>query len=124
MVDMAHYNQSAMAEWRKSRDMSYCTDPTVAAKGRPNMSQRAMVFHDSLTRFVLPLCSAMSDRPNPLTPISNAVYIVDASVVCVKQAWNLKDFAQEVSWILMTCYPETIERIFVSVLREVGKGMF
>ncbi|KAE8142349.1 CRAL-TRIO domain-containing protein [Aspergillus pseudotamarii] len=110
---MAHYDQSAIAEWRKLRDMSCCTDPTVTPKDRPNMSQQALVFHDSLTRFVLPLCSAMSDRPNPSTPIGNAVYIVDASVVCVKQAWNLKDFAQEVSWILMTCYPETIERIFV-----------
>ncbi|KAB8222338.1 CRAL-TRIO domain-containing protein [Aspergillus novoparasiticus] len=76
------------------------------------MAQRATVFHNSLTRFVLPLCSAMDDRPNPSMPVSNAVYIVDASVVSVKQAWNLKDFTQEVSWILMTCYPETIERIF------------
>ncbi|OOO09020.1 cellular retinaldehyde-binding/triple function domain protein [Aspergillus oryzae] len=113
MVDMAHYDQAAMAQWKKTRDMSCCTDPTVTSTAGPNMAQRATVFHDSLTRFVLPLCSAMDDRPNPLTPVSNAVYIVDASVVSVKQAWNLKDFAQEVSWILMTCYPETIERIFV-----------
>lgn len=117
MVDMAHYDQAAMAQWKKTRDMSCCTDPTVTSTAGPNMAQRATVFHDSLTRFVLPLCSAMDDRPNPLTPVSNAVYIVDASVVSVKQAWNLKDFAQEVSWILMTCYPETIERIFVSSSR-------
>ncbi|KAB8248166.1 CRAL-TRIO domain-containing protein [Aspergillus flavus] len=110
---MAHYDQAAMAQWKKTRDMSCCTDPTVTSTAGPNMAQRATVFHDSLTRFVLPLCSAMDDRPNPSTPVSNAVYIVDASVVSVKQAWNLKDFAQEVSWILMTCYPETIERIFV-----------
>ncbi|GAB1196225.1 hypothetical protein APSETT444_005493 [Aspergillus pseudonomiae] len=76
------------------------------------MAQRAMVFHDTLARFILPLCSAMSDWPNLSTPVSNAIYLVDASVVSVKQAWNPKDSAQEVCWILMTCYPEIIERIF------------
>jgi hypothetical protein len=78
------------------------------------MAQRVTVFHDSLTRFVLPLCTAMRDRQKPTTPISNAVYVVDASAVSVKQGWDLKDFAQEISSILITCYPETIERILVS----------
>ncbi|KAE8406224.1 hypothetical protein BDV37DRAFT_270127 [Aspergillus pseudonomiae] len=59
-----------------------------------------MLFHDTLARSVLPRRSAMSGRPSPLTPVSNAIYLVDASV--------------QVRWILMTCYPEIIERIFES----------
>ncbi|KNG86291.1 hypothetical protein ANOM_005953 [Aspergillus nomiae NRRL 13137] len=78
------------------------------------MAQWTMLFHGTLTRSVLPPCSAMSDRPSPSTPVSNAIYLVDASVASAKQAWDLNDSAQEVYWILMTCYPEIIERIFES----------
>ncbi|PIG79152.1 CRAL/TRIO domain protein [Aspergillus arachidicola] len=38
MVDMAHYDQAAMAQWRKTRDMSCCTDPTVTSRDGPNMA--------------------------------------------------------------------------------------
>ncbi|BCR85398.1 CRAL-TRIO domain-containing protein [Aspergillus chevalieri] len=55
----------------------------------------------------------MTDRPDPSVPVTNSVYLVEASVISLKQAWDLKDFAQDVSWILATCYPETIDRIFV-----------
>ncbi|KAE8152336.1 CRAL/TRIO domain-containing protein [Aspergillus avenaceus] len=113
MVDMAHYNHAGLAHWKKTRTMSCCRDPFLECTDGPNMSQRVSVFYDSLTRFVLPLCSALKDRPNPSIPVSNAVYVVDASVISIKQAWDLREFAQDISGILMTCYPETIEKIFV-----------
>ncbi|PIG79157.1 CRAL/TRIO domain protein [Aspergillus arachidicola] len=52
----------------------------------------------------------MDDRLTPSTPVSNAVYIVDASVVSLKQAWNLIDFAQEVCNV--PSYFSTIWSIF------------
>ncbi|KAF7586322.1 hypothetical protein BBP40_009069 [Aspergillus hancockii] len=113
MFDMAHYTSEALAHWRKTRDIPCCPDPTIETTEGPNMAQRVTVHYDNLTRFVLPLCTAMRDRPNPTVPISNVVYIVDASAISLKQGWNLREFAQEISSLLVTCYPETIERIFV-----------
>ncbi|KAJ5624354.1 hypothetical protein N7510_000663 [Penicillium lagena] len=75
------------------------------------MVQLASVYHDSLTRLVLPLCSMMTDRPNPLAPITSSIYLVDASGLGLKQGWNLRCFAQNISWLLSTCYPETIHRV-------------
>lgn len=80
----------------------------------PDMEQRAAIHFDSLTRFVLPLCTAMGDRPDPTIPVTKSIYIVDASAISLKQAWDLQDFARDISWILSTCYPETIDRIIVS----------
>lgn len=82
------------------------------------MLQMASVFHDSLVRFVLPLCTMMTDRSNSSTPISSSIYLVDASGLGLKQGWNLKTFAQEISWLLSTCYPETILKVFVSLEKE------
>ncbi|KAJ5379550.1 hypothetical protein N7509_012669 [Penicillium cosmopolitanum] len=64
-------------------------------------------------RFVLPLCTIMTDRSNSSTPVSSSIYLVDASGLGLKQGWNLKSFAQEISWLLSTCYPETILKVFV-----------
>lgn len=115
MLDLAYLNQTTIAHWRKTRDIpSGCCDCDDAKDVTANMAQRACVVHDYLTRFVFPLCSAMPDRPNPSSPISKSIYILDASPLSLGQVWNLRDFAQEISWILSTCYPETIERIFVS----------
>lgn len=81
----------------------------------------AMIF-DNVTRFVLPLCSAISDRR--LRPsngdaaaassvISSAVIIVDASSLTLMQGFDLRGFARDISGLLTTCYPETVDRIFV-----------
>lgn len=86
------------------------------------MLQMASVFHDSLVRFVLPLCTMMTDRSNASTPVSSSIYLVDASELGLKQGWNLKTFAQEISWLLSTCYPETILKVFVSFELNLIRG--
>ncbi|GKZ73181.1 hypothetical protein AnigIFM50267_009858 [Aspergillus niger] len=113
VLDLAHLNASTMAAWRKTRDISRHTELAATGPIIPDMEQRAAIYFDSITRFVLPLCSAMSDRPDPTTPIDKSIYIVDASVLSLKQAWDLREFARDISWILSTCYPETIDRIIV-----------
>jgi hypothetical protein len=107
MIETAHLDQKAIAHWRQTRELS-------GHSNSPDMAQRALVHFDYLTRFVFPLCSALRDRPQPSQPVTKAVYLVDGSSICLRQAWNLRDFAQDISWMLATCYPETIDRIFVS----------
>ncbi|RKU46288.1 hypothetical protein DL546_007392 [Coniochaeta pulveracea] len=74
---------------------------------------RATAALDYVTRFVLPLCSAMSDRPNPSEPVTSAVFLVDIASFSFKQAWNVRGYAQDISRLLATCYPETVDRVYV-----------
>lgn len=74
---------------------------------------RLFALYENLTRFVLPLCSAIQDRPNPETPISQSNNIVDISGVGLKQFWNLKSHMQDASTLATAYYPETLDRIFI-----------
>lgn len=106
ILDTSHLDTAAITHWR-----STC-NPTANS---PDMAQRVCVFHDTTTRFILPLCSAMQDLPDETKkkPITNCLYLIDVSTVTLKQAWSLADFGREVSWILERCYPETIQCIMV-----------
>ncbi|KAI5458849.1 CRAL-TRIO domain-containing protein [Mariannaea sp. PMI_226] len=75
--------------------------------------QHAIVFNDYLTRFVLPVCSAISDGKNSNTAITSAVYVVDVSTLTMKQVWSLREYVQDFNFLLSTCYPEVIDRIYV-----------
>ncbi|OQE38504.1 hypothetical protein PENCOP_c008G01428 [Penicillium coprophilum] len=115
MLDLERLDKDALARWdttRKSNRWVYSQSGKIEAPN-PDMLQLASVYHDNLIRFILPLCSMMTDRPNPSLPVTNSIYVVDASNLSLKQAWKLRFFAQEISWLLSTCYPETIQRVFV-----------
>ncbi|USP73612.1 CRAL TRIO domain [Curvularia clavata] len=71
--------------------------------------RRALTVHDTLTRFVLPLCS----MAGATTPISSCLYIVDISTFGLKQAWSLRKYTQDISKLLATSYPEVIDRVWV-----------
>ncbi|GIK00963.1 hypothetical protein Aspvir_004993 [Aspergillus viridinutans] len=55
----------------------------------------------------------MRDRPLPLEPVTKAICLVDTSSIYLHQVWNLRDLAQDISGMVATCYPETIDRILV-----------
>lgn len=88
----------------------------MAGSSELSAAQRAVVFHDTLLRFILPLCSTMGDRPHPERAITNAVYLVDVASLSLKQAWGLRSYAQDISNLLATTFPEVIETIFVSII--------
>ncbi|KAJ5899074.1 hypothetical protein N7495_003818 [Penicillium taxi] len=113
MFDFAQLDKDALARWEKTRKNAGWVNSQSGGSKKPNMLQLASVFHDSLVRFVLPLCSVMTDRPNPSVPITSSTYLLDASALGLKQGWSVRFYAQELSWLLSTCYPETVERIFV-----------
>ncbi|ORY15906.1 CRAL-TRIO domain-containing protein [Clohesyomyces aquaticus] len=85
-------------------------------KPPPNVNPkllRLVALYESLTRFVMPLCSAVTDRKHPETPISQSNNIVDISKVGLKQFWNLKAHMQDASTLATAHYPETLDRIFI-----------
>ena len=74
---------------------------------------RLFALYENLTRFVMPLCSAIKDRPYAETPVTQSNNIVDISGVGLKQFWNLKGHMQDASQLATAHYPETLDRIFI-----------
>jgi hypothetical protein len=74
---------------------------------------RLFALYENLTNFVLPLCSEMTNRPFPETPVSQSSNIVDISNVGLRQFWNLKTHMQDASQLATAHYPETLDRIFI-----------
>ncbi|KAI0808515.1 CRAL/TRIO domain protein [Xylaria sp. FL0064] len=73
---------------------------------------RALTSLDYLTRFALPLCAIMAaDRRRK--PVSGAVYLADIASLTLRQAWNIRGYAQSITGLLATCYPEVVDTIYV-----------
>lgn len=79
----------------------------------PGKLLRLFALYENLTRFVMPLCTALTDRDHPRTPITQSNNIVDISGVGIKQFWNLRGHMQDASTLATAHYPETLDRIFV-----------
>jgi hypothetical protein len=56
----------------------------------------------------------MRDRPDPDTPISNATYVADASSFGFKQGYDLRHYAQDITHLLSTSFPEVLKTVYVS----------
>lgn len=100
---MAAYEKSALKTKAKVE-----TDGKTPAK-----LLRLFALYENLTRFVMPLCTALTDREYPRTPITQSNNIVDISGVGLKQFWNLRNHMQDASTLATAHYPETLDRIFV-----------
>ena len=101
-----------------SKKMGAYSSSTSKAKTKgpsPTRMLRLFALYENLTRFVMPLCSAVPGRPNPETPIDQSNNIVDISKVGLKQFWNLRSHMQDASTLATAHYPETLDRIFVGI---------
>lgn len=107
LFEVAPLNAKNIASYEKDLAKALTTSPKVPAK-----NLRLFALYESLTRYVIPLCSAL-DRPHPETPISQSNNIVDISGVGLKQFWNLKAHMQDASTLATAHYPETLDRIFI-----------
>ena len=81
----------------------------------PAKMLRLFALYENLIRFVMPLCTALTDREHPRTPITQSNNIVDISGVGLKQFWNLRGHMQDASTLATAHYPETLDRIFVCI---------
>jgi len=70
-------------------------------------------LYENLCRFVLPLCSAIPDRENTETPVSQSSNVVDLTGVGISKLWSLKGHMGDASNLATAHYPETLDRIFV-----------
>jgi hypothetical protein len=134
MIDIGALSKEPMAHWRATRTAAPAPSGQqqqqqeevvkVTSRHTTNMAQRALIFFDGLTRFILPLCSAVRDartsscqsrEENGNGGVLKCVAIIDAATVSLKQGWDVRDYAREISWILATCFPEVLDRIYVRI---------
>ncbi|KAL8735013.1 MAG: hypothetical protein Q9166_001138 [cf. Caloplaca sp. 2 TL-2023] len=91
---------------------SQATSKSKVKGPSPSRMLRLFALYENLTRFVMPLCSAVPGRPNPESPVDQSNNIVDISRVGLKQFWNLRSHMQDASQLATAHYPETLDRIF------------
>lgn len=108
VFEVSHLNSKNIAAY----EQSIAKGPTISHKV-PTKMLRLFALYENLTRFIMPLCSAITDRNHPETPISQSNNIVDISKVGLKQFWNLKGHMQDASTLATAHYPETLDRIFI-----------
>ncbi|KAF2459326.1 CRAL-TRIO domain-containing protein [Lineolata rhizophorae] len=113
LFEVAHLNSKAVSEYTNSTAKSSTAAGQPANSKVPTKMLRLFALYENLTRFVMPLCSAIKERNHPETPISQSNNIVDISRVSLKQFWNLKNHMQDASTLATAHYPETLDRIFI-----------
>jgi hypothetical protein len=114
VFEVAPLNSKTITAYQNSLKVD--KSPALNPEGTiPPRMMRLHALYENLTRFVLPLCSAVKvGRPHPETPVSQSNNIVDISGVGLRQFWNLKNHMQDASTVATALYPETLDRIFVS----------
>ncbi|KAI9736392.1 MAG: hypothetical protein M1818_006125 [Claussenomyces sp. TS43310] len=111
IFEVKHLHAKAMAAYEKSAKTTQSKAKTDSKI--PPKLLRLFALYENLIRFVMPLCSAMADRENSGTPITQSNNIVDISGVGLKQFWNLRAHMQDASQLATAHYPETLDRIFI-----------
>jgi hypothetical protein len=109
-----------MAAYEKS-SINTKTKAQTDGKTSPKLL-RLFALYENLVRFVMPMCTALQDRQYAETPITQSNNIVDISGVGLKQFWNLRAHMQDASQLATAHYPETLDRIFVSIAQYEGES--
>ncbi|KZT11765.1 CRAL/TRIO domain-containing protein [Laetiporus sulphureus 93-53] len=74
--------------------------------------QRIVALYETMTRFILPLCTHLPHATAP-TPVSSVTTIIDLQDVTLSAIWSLRGHLQEASTLATANYPETLNTIAV-----------
>ncbi|KAA1473730.1 CRAL/TRIO domain-containing protein [Dentipellis sp. KUC8613] len=75
--------------------------------------QRIVALWEFMSRFTLPLCTALPHPHDDKTPISTVTSIIDLESVSLGTMWSLRHHLQQASELATAHYPETLHRIAV-----------
>lgn len=114
LFEIRHLDSKTISAYEKSVDKTYskAAAPPASMHTPPKLI-RLFALYENLTRFAQPLCTQLTDRDHPRTPITLSTNIVDVGGVSLKQFWNLKSHMQAASQLATAHYPETLDRIFI-----------
>ncbi|KAF3912785.1 Patellin-3 [Dactylellina cionopaga] len=112
LFQVGHLNDKTMSAYAKSTATQKSTAKIAGNPKTPDRLLRLFALYESMTHFVLPLCSTLP-REHSETPVDSTNNIVDISGVGLKTFWNLKNHMQDASTLATAHYPETLDRIFI-----------
>lgn len=122
VFDTVNLNNAAIKSYERIRNLKSVLineispeseKPVAASLSGP---QRALIYHDYLTRFLFPLCSKLTGKPaNDGNEITHCIYLVNIASLTLKQVWDLRNYAQDLSRLLAVNYPEVVDRIYVCI---------
>lgn len=112
LFQIRHLDSKTVSNYEKSAEATNVSKAKTDGS-TPQRLLRLFALYENLTRFAQPLCTEMTDRPHPNTPITLSTNIVDVSQVSLRMFWNLKAHMQAASTLATAHYPETLDRIFI-----------
>lgn len=113
-----HLDSKAVSKYQKEAQAYKDSLPNHKKLSTPAKLLPLFALYHNLLNFVLPFVSSL-ERPNPEIPVTNSTNIVDIQGVGLTQFWNLKNHMQDASILATAHYPETLDRIFVSMAEKL-----
>lgn len=114
VLEIGNLSSDKMAAYDKSCKARPLPLPESSSRSKtPTKMLRLFATYEHLIRFVMPLCSAVPDRPHPETPVTQTICIVDVGGVGLFRFWSLRSHLQDASVLATAHYPETLGRTFV-----------
>ncbi|KAL8781085.1 MAG: hypothetical protein Q9213_006167 [Squamulea squamosa] len=113
--DVSKLDSQTMAAHRRSSlsiPNPSSTDPKVSGVVSAE-SLRSFALFDSLTRFIMPLCSAIPGRTGAVEPVTKTLVLADISGLDMRQFWRLKGYIQDLNKLLAINYPEILDRVLI-----------
>lgn len=84
---------------------------------------RLFCTYEHLTRFVMPLCSAMPPRKKSDPAVTDTTCIVDISGVSFLQFWRLQTHLQAASSLATAHYPEILGETYVGTRASLKRTL-
>ena len=114
MFDFGKLDSKTMAAFKESSAKMEVERSNLKIPGIVSTEMlRAFTIFDTLTRFVMPLCSAVPNRKHSEIAVTKMVCIVDISGVGLRQFWNMRGYMQNFSKLVGINYPEILDHVFV-----------
>ena len=118
--DVRELDSKTMAAYKHSSSLG--PNPKLAGLKAPGVVSapllRAFAVFDDLTRFIMPLLSAMPDRPDADKPVTKTLIIADITGLDMRQLWNMKRWLQDSIKLLSDNYPEILDQVLVCLIED------
>ncbi|KUL84870.1 hypothetical protein ZTR_08208 [Talaromyces verruculosus] len=103
VFDAANLNNAAIKSYERTRNLKsvpiaeISPDTEKPAAAPLSGPQRALIYHDYVTRFLFPLCSRLTHKPeNERKETTQCIYLANIANMPLKQVWDLRNYAQDV----------------------------
>ncbi len=114
MFDFGKLDSKTMAAFKESSAKMEIKRSDLKMPGIVSTEMlRAFTIFDTLTRFVMPLCSAIPSRKYPDVAVTKMLCVVDISGMGLRQFWNMRGYMQDFSKLVGINYPEILDHVLV-----------